>query len=187
MAPRITDFRDHVKVTINSGDLLLQDNELPKSESGITTSISFSGSKFAVLGCAAQSYPPPRFSWHRKSHDAQLQSLSSSSNLLHLSPLDSWSDSDIENTSSSSASSSSGLTFPTNANAKYMQLGGVLYINRLSLADAGMYVCIVNSTLSEERAETELQLNGMFFVVIFGKYYLLIQTTHPEIFVKNFF
>jgi hypothetical protein len=164
MAPRITDFRDHVTVTINSySSTVLLDNELPKLPAISGSVLTYGTSHTAVLGCAAQSHPPPRFSWYRKMSDGQLQLLTTSTFQSQ------HSDSDLESQLSSSASSpsasvvtSASSSAPASMMSKYVQVGGVLYVNRLHLLDSGLYVCLVNSSLAEERAETVLQINGKF-------------------------
>lgn len=202
IAPRFTDVRDQVKVTLNADPAAATflDNELPKEHRP----------QSAVLGCAAQSHPPPTYAWYRRLKGGQLQPLGSLATLLQLHPTHppnqlhslvaahhqpsagaSSSLADLDATTSASGglqhTPSAHGGHPTHgshaahgalgsaaasaavAGAKYVQLGGVLYVNRLSPQDAGVYVCAANNSLAEERAEIELQINGRCILSLLQK------------------
>ena len=87
------------------------------------------------LGCAAQGFPIPSYSWSRNSMSLTTNSIT-------------------EFTSSSSSSSM------LDRNKQITQIDGSLRFRQVSLLDAGLYQCLVNNSIGSEMMETQLIVIG---------------------------
>lgn len=105
----------------------------------------------AFLPCLAHGNPPPKQMWYRlhAPNGAPASASSSSSS-----------------SSSSSASLSSGNGFKgkkattVSPSERVTLLEGALVIHGARTQDSGKYVCVVNNTAGEDRAETDLLVTG---------------------------
>ena len=86
------------------------------------------------LGCAAQGFPIPSYSWSRNSMSLTTNSI----------------------TEFTSSSSSSML----DRNKQITQIDGSLRFRQVSLLDAGLYQCLVNNSIGSEMMETQLIVIG---------------------------
>ncbi|GFS89497.1 down syndrome cell adhesion molecule-like protein 1, partial [Nephila pilipes] len=55
---------------------------------------------------------------------------------------------------------SHGIKRVDTSHQRIMELNGTLLIRKATIQDGGKYICIVNNTNGQERAETELLIRG---------------------------
>lgn len=103
------------------------------------------------LPCLVQANPWPTFTWYRMNHNNKYSSITQPTKF------------NVQQHQSSSSSSSSLLTPILSGAKKIIQIDSSLFIHDVSLLDSGIYVCIANNSLGQDRIETELIVKGKKF------------------------
>ena len=124
--------------------------------------------EYAMLVCAAQSQPPPTFTWYRVQANGQRTPIPSVLDLSRPAPHAKQPPPPLFNNSiDNSLKQADLLSFSDNLEPpnrvqsfRYMQWAGVLFIRHFNLRDDGLYTCVVNNTYDEERLDTRLSIQG---------------------------
>ena len=171
---RITDYRDKVNARLNYQSLNEQDN-LDRKRS--QNDLNDKNDEYAMLVCAAQSQPPPIYTWYRLQSNGQRMPINS---ILDLNSIDKKYNhylKQFNNSIDNSLQKQSDLfNLETNRaqiqSFKYLQWAGVIFIRHFNLRDDGLYTCFVNNTVDEERLDTRLSIQGRFHFFLLFTYSL---------------
>lgn len=101
------------------------------------------------LPCLAHGNPPPRETWYRLSSPTAVPSSSGSASGLK----------------SGSTFLKSGMSTPVTPSERITLLEGALVVHGARTQDSGKYTCVVNNSAGEDRADTELLVTGLSFLL----------------------
>lgn len=147
----------------------------PKLLQDHSKQLIFNENELALLSCNLQSYPRSQISWfkRRRKHSSFANG---NNNANHAGDDSEFLNSDLVPIKQSDTSG-----YNQQQPQKYIQLANLLFINRLTRNDSGVYVCQIKNSISEERLELELSIRGNYRVVRdVGSYVIIISPKQQQ-------